>query len=58
MTTAGCRYTYVPVGTRETFDSKALKAEDPATYCKYVKVAQVSDSIRITKSRSDSHGTE
>lgn len=53
----GYRYTYVPETTAERFDSKALKAEDPLQYKRYVKVTHVSDSIRISPTKSKD-GTE
>lgn len=49
----GYRYTYVPETTAERFDSKALKAEDPIQYKRYVKVTHVSDSIRISPTKSN-----
>ena len=39
--------TYVAETYRESFDSKALKAEDEATYNKYVKISPVKSSIRL-----------
>lgn len=42
-------YSYVPGSTRESIDTAKLKAEDPETYKKYVKVSTVSESIRINK---------
>lgn len=33
--------------TRETFDSKALRKDDPDTFDKYVKITPVKASIRI-----------
>lgn len=39
--------TYVAETYRETFDSKTLKAEDEATYNKYIKISPVKSSIRI-----------
>ena len=48
----GYRYTYVPETTSERWDTRALKAEDPATYKKYVKVTHVNDSIRIYAPKS------
>ena len=38
---------YVAETYRETFDSKAFKAEDEATYNKYIKISTVKPSIRI-----------
>lgn len=38
---------YVAPTYRETFDSKALKADDEATYNKYIKISDVKSSIRI-----------
>lgn len=45
----GYKYTYIPETVRESLDSKALKAADPELYKQYVKVSNVSDSLRITK---------
>lgn len=39
--------TYVAETYRESFDSKSLKAEDEATYNKYIKISPVKPSIRI-----------
>lgn len=39
--------TYVAETYRESFDSKALKEEDEATYNKYIKISPVKSSIRI-----------
>lgn len=33
--------------TRETFDSKALRKDDPDTFDKYVRITPVKSSIRI-----------
>lgn len=38
---------YVSETYRETFDSKALKAEDEEMYNKYIKLSPVKSSIRI-----------
>lgn len=38
---------YVAPTYRETFDSKALKTDDEATYNKYIKISNVKSSIRI-----------
>lgn len=43
------KFVYVPGSTRETFNSKALKAEDPETYKRYVKVGSVAPSLRTYK---------
>ena len=42
-----CDVTYIGATTRETLDSKALRAEEPETYNKYVKASNVKSSIRI-----------
>lgn len=42
---------YVGRGVRESFDSKALKQDDPDTYIKYVKKSIVSASIRYIKKK-------
>lgn len=39
---------YVGETERETFDSKALKAEFPDIYAEYTKTSKVKPSIRIT----------
>lgn len=39
--------TYVAPTYKESFDSKALRAEDEALYNKYIKLSQVKSSIRI-----------
>lgn len=39
--------TYVAETYRESFDSKALKADDENTYNKYIKIGNVKPSIRI-----------
>lgn len=41
---------------RETFDSKALKAEFPDIYREYVKVSPVKPSIRITLRKQKEEG--
>lgn len=42
-------FTYVSPTTKESLDTKRLKAEDPELYKKYVKVSNVSGSLRVTK---------
>lgn len=39
--------TYVEATTKETFDSKQFKADNPDLYANYIKTSNVSDSIRI-----------
>ena len=39
--------TYIAETYKETFDSKALKAEDETTYNKYISISTVKPSIRI-----------
>lgn len=39
--------TYIDETTRETFDSKRLKAENPDLYDEYVKISNVKASVRI-----------
>lgn len=39
--------TYVAPTTRESLDSKTLKAELPDIYDSYVKISNVKDSIRV-----------
>lgn len=43
------RYTYVPESTKETFDSKKFKVDNPDLYKQYVRVSNVSESLRTTK---------
>ena len=45
----GYKYTYIPETVRESLDTKNLKANDPELYKKYVKISNVSDSLRVTK---------
>lgn len=45
----GYKYTYIPETVRESLDTKSLKANDPELYKKYVKISNVSDSLRVTK---------
>ena len=40
--------TRVAATTRETFDSKSLKADNPELYAKYVKNSPVKESLKIT----------
>lgn len=47
------KFTYIPETTRETFDSKALKSDDPELYKKYVKVSSVKESMRVVKAKKD-----
>lgn len=42
------RITYIAPTTRETIDTKKLKAEEPEIAAKYTKTAEVKDSVRIT----------
>jgi len=44
----GIRYTYIPETTRETFNTKDFKTENPDLYKQYVKVSSVSESLRVT----------
>ena len=39
--------TYVGKTYKETFDSKALKVDDENLYNKYIKISEVSPSLRI-----------
>ena len=39
--------TYIAPTYKESFDSKALKADDEATYNKYIKISPVKASIRV-----------
>lgn len=49
IVSTGFRYTYIPETTRETFDSKALKADNPSIYKEYVKVSHVKETFRVIK---------
>lgn len=40
--------TRVPATTRETLDPKALKADLPDVYAKYVKTSEIKESLKIT----------
>jgi hypothetical protein len=42
------RYTYIPNSKREKFDSSKFKSEHSDLYKQYVKISDVSDSIRVT----------
>lgn len=39
--------TYVEPTTRDSFDSKALKADNPELYAQYLKLSEVKASVRI-----------
>ena len=43
----GCRITYVPESTRETFDSKKFKEQQPELYKQFIKVSPTSASLRV-----------
>ena len=45
--TAELTITYVAPTTRETFDSKAFRADNPSLYDEYVKIGAVAPSVRI-----------
>lgn len=45
--TNGMTISYVAPTTRETFDSKKFKADNPDMYDEYVKLSPVKSSIRI-----------
>lgn len=45
--TTGMTITYVAPTTRETFDNKKFKADNPDMYDEYVKLSPVKSSIRI-----------
>lgn len=49
LASSSVKYTYIPSTTRETFNSKAFKADNPEVYKKYVKVSPVSDSLKTFK---------
>lgn len=38
---------YIPEGTRETFDSKALREVSPDLYDQFVKLSTVKPSVRV-----------
>lgn len=42
------KYSYIPATTKESFDAKRLKSEDPELYRKYVYISSVKDSLRVT----------
>ena len=45
----GVRYTYIPETSRETFNTKDFKAENPDLYKQYVKISSVKESLRATR---------
>ena len=47
LETSEIAITYVAETYRESFDSKALKADDESTYNKYIKISPIKSSIRI-----------
>lgn len=47
LETSDLLVTYVAPTTRESLDSKTLKAELPDIYDSYVKISNVKDSIRV-----------
>ena len=47
LETSELAITYVAETYRESFDSKALKADDESIYNKYIKISPVKSSIRI-----------
>ena len=47
LETSELAITYAAETYRESFDSKALKADDENTYNKYIKISPVKSSIRI-----------
>ena len=49
LVTDGYKYTYIPESIRESVDIKKLKQENPELYKKYVKISNVSGSMRATK---------
>lgn len=49
VTNAGYKYTYIPESTKETFNTKEFKVDHPDLYKEYVRVSNVSDSVRTTK---------
>lgn len=46
--TDNMRLTYIEPSTKETFDSKKFKEENPESYKNYIKTTKVKSSIRIT----------
>lgn len=46
--TDNMRLTYIDPTTKETFDSKRFKEENPESYKNYIKTTKVKSSIRIT----------
>lgn len=47
LDTDGLTITYIAPTDRETFDSKALRKDEPDTYDRYIKMTPVKSSIRI-----------
>lgn len=52
------RYIYVPETTRESFNVKALKADDPELYKKYVNVSPVKETFRVMKVKKKEEGED
>jgi len=44
-------FTYCSPSTKIEFDTKKFQAEHPDLYKKYIKVTNVSDSLRVTKAK-------
>jgi len=51
-------YTYVPATTRESFDSKRFKTENPELYRKYVYISSVKESLRVTENKKKENSEE
>lgn len=49
----GFKYTYVPETTRETFNTKEFKAANPEIYKQYIKISNVSDSLKTFRLKPD-----
>lgn len=47
-------FTYVAPSTKQDFDKKKLKEEQPDIYAKYTKVTDVSAQLRVTKRKKES----
>lgn len=46
-------YSYIPGSTKTMIDTTKLKAEDPDTYKKYVKISTVKESVRVNRVAED-----
>lgn len=53
ITNNGFKYTYVPESTRETFNSKQFKVDHADLYKEYVRVSNVSDSLKTFRVKTE-----